>query len=358
VAGYTHPIYGQAGLEASLDEILRGEAFNPVGSVWINHLLYGQPPAGNDIRLSLDLELQTLAENLLGERPGAAVLLNARSGEILVMASAPTFDANTLDETWSALVEDESGPLVNRATLGSYQPGRSLGPFLLAVAALAEEALALPPQALTFQTPTQTLECAETPSSNDSWAAAIAAGCPGPSAELGLLLDSQRLTGLFTGLRFYEAPLFYMPVAASTTPAAIITPQEAALGAAELRLSPLQLALAAAALSNGGVIPAPQIALGVGGENEWLSLEVLSEPQAALAAENANEAAMLLADDILPIWQSVALANPDEPLSWYLAGTLPNHAGEPYAVVVLLEQNNPAAAKSIGRQVLEQLLGL
>lgn len=123
IIGYTHPVYGQAGLEASLDAYLRGLRGNTTSSIWKNHLLYGQPPPGLDIRTTLDLHLQTRLDQAMGNHPGAAVLMNPHTGEILAMASHPGFDANRLDETWSSLVQDKDSPLLNRATLGRYAAG-------------------------------------------------------------------------------------------------------------------------------------------------------------------------------------------------------------------------------------------
>ena len=120
VTGYTHPVYGQAGLEAALDDYLRGEAGNPAMLVWWHHLLYGQPPNGLDVRLSLDLDLQAEADRLLSNHRGALVLVNAESGEILAMASHPTYDPNQLDQIGDYLSSDETSPLLNRATQGSY----------------------------------------------------------------------------------------------------------------------------------------------------------------------------------------------------------------------------------------------
>jgi cell division protein FtsW (lipid II flippase) len=127
VIGYTNPIYGQSGLEASLDEYLRGIQGNPGLSLWWNHLLYGQPPPGLDVRLSLDLRLQRAADKALSGRRGALVLLNAQNGEILAMASHPDFDANQLELEWDRLVSDPNTPLLNRATLGRYPAGRLEG---------------------------------------------------------------------------------------------------------------------------------------------------------------------------------------------------------------------------------------
>jgi cell division protein FtsW (lipid II flippase) len=123
IIGYSHPVYGQSGLEASLDPILRGIQGNHALTIWWNHLVYGQPPPGLDIRLTLDLKLQRIADNLLTGHTGAFVLLNAANGEILIMASHPTFNPNQLDEQWDALLQDPQSPLLNRVTQGSYPTG-------------------------------------------------------------------------------------------------------------------------------------------------------------------------------------------------------------------------------------------
>ena len=117
IVGYTNSVYGQAGIEASLDDYLRGLDGNPAMLVWWNQLLYGQPPNGLDLRLSLDIDLQGEVDELLNKHKGALVLVNAESGEILGMASHPTFDANQFDES---LLDEEDSPLLNRATQGSY----------------------------------------------------------------------------------------------------------------------------------------------------------------------------------------------------------------------------------------------
>lgn len=123
IIGYSHPTYGQSGLEASLDPILRGVQGNDPLMVWWNHLLYGQPPPGLDIRLTLDINLQTTVDRLIEGHTGALVLLNAETGEIIVMGSYPTFDPNELEDQWDSLVNDPQSPLLNRVTQGVYPTG-------------------------------------------------------------------------------------------------------------------------------------------------------------------------------------------------------------------------------------------
>lgn len=146
VIGYNHPVYGQAGLEAGLDPFLRGVQGNDPFTIWWNHLLYGQPPPGLDIRLTLDIQLQQSADQLLAGHTGALLLINAENGEILVMTSYPTFDPNQLEDQWDNLIQDPQSPLLNRASQGRYPTGDlALQGFIQAVLPLADlDQLGLP----------------------------------------------------------------------------------------------------------------------------------------------------------------------------------------------------------------------
>ncbi len=82
IIGYTNPTYGQSGLEASMDEFLRGDEGNPPGLVWWNRMVYGFPPTGRDIRTSIEKKLQAKMDGYLQPFTGAAILVNAQTGEI------------------------------------------------------------------------------------------------------------------------------------------------------------------------------------------------------------------------------------------------------------------------------------
>jgi peptidoglycan glycosyltransferase len=305
-----------------------------------------------DVRISLDMDLQTRAEALLADLPGAIVLLDAQNGQVLTMASNPQFDPNQLEETWETLVNDENAPLINRATLGRYQPGATLGPFLLAASGKLGEL----PESITnyeFTFGETTIPCTSTPADN-TWEATIVSGCGGPLSTLGLELGTDVLLNTFQIFGFYNAPSIRLDASAQIAPATIATPGAAAAGQGELRISPMQLALAGTAFSNRGTIPAPQFLLEI--ENPhggWDVYPVLSEPSNVFNSTIANKTANALADDQLPIWQTTALAfnGPELPLSWYIGGTLPG-AEKPMVVVVLLETNAPGLAQIIGQKLL------
>ncbi len=123
VLGYNHAVYGETGVEAGLDTYLRGLAGNDPLTIWWHHLLYGQPPPGVDVRLTLDLQVQAIADEMLAEARGALVLLDAANGDVLAMSSHPGYDPNLLDDLWETLIQADDAPLLNRAVQGRYPAG-------------------------------------------------------------------------------------------------------------------------------------------------------------------------------------------------------------------------------------------
>lgn len=372
VLGYTHPIYGQSGLEASLDPYLRGTLGNPGLRVWWNHLLYGQPPPGLNIRLSLDLDLQRKADQLLENHPGGLALLDAKSGEILAMASHPNFDPNQLDQNWSSLINDPQAPLLNRATQGLYPTGTALGPLLLARVEDKGMQLSLP-EVLGYSSKSLIWGCSSLPDHPDplsSWGEAISSGCPGAVVFLGKSLGIQELNHLFPDLGFFTAPKLDLPALSENAPDSISDAGLAALGilgadldeGKSLRISPLQLSLAVSALSNQGVLPAPRLALAVDTPQAgWVILPTQGEPVSLFSIAIARSITEQLAVKGKPFWASVARVptgtNQSTPVyTWFIGGTTSAWPGSPLALAFILEEDNPLLAYNIGIQLLEETL--
>ncbi|MCB0155469.1 MAG: FtsW/RodA/SpoVE family cell cycle protein, partial [Anaerolineae bacterium] len=122
VTGYYSIRYGVGGTEATFDPILRGTVGRDETEVWLDGLLH-RPLTGQDITLTIDLPAQVAADVALDTREGAVVIMDLDTGAVLVMSSHPTYDPNTLDETWDSLREDTSAPLLNRATQGLFPVG-------------------------------------------------------------------------------------------------------------------------------------------------------------------------------------------------------------------------------------------
>jgi len=139
VVGYWSQRYDAAGLEVGLNSALSGAGEPETLDELVNQVT-GGPGAGNNVELTLDPDLQRRAfEELANSETGrgAIVALDPRSGEVLALATHPSFDPNAIDETLPELQEAEDSPLLNRATQGLYPPGSS---FKVVTAAAALEA--------------------------------------------------------------------------------------------------------------------------------------------------------------------------------------------------------------------------
>ncbi len=141
---------GKLGIERYYEELLHGTAgyqeveVNSRGRV-IRTLKYVPPIPGKDLILNIDIDLQNYVYRLLGNRRGAAVVLDPKDNGVLAMVSTPSYDPNAFvhgisSKAYNALLNDNDRPLVNRTTLGVYPPGSTVKPFI-AVAALQEEVI-------------------------------------------------------------------------------------------------------------------------------------------------------------------------------------------------------------------------
>ncbi len=353
VLGYLDPVYGQAGLEDSLDSYLRGQDGQPPTDLWWNNLVYGQPPPGLDVRLSLDLRLQNLADEALTGQRGALVLLNAQSGEILAMASHPGFNPAALSSAWLTLVGDPDAPLINRAVQGRYPAGSALGPFLLA-SALDTAPLPDPPQDHALELDGARYSCAAVPDTED-WGPLIRAGCPEPIQSLTNLLGLEGTLTLFDRLGFFEQPDLRLDSGPDEPPLNNGDPITLALGPGGLRLSPLQMALAAAAVSSGGTVPPPRLSIAYNSPVDgWSLLPPTATPREALSRNASLRVSGRLAVAELRIWETTAVSplGSESGLTWYLAGTTEGWPGTPLALALVVEEINPALAGQIGQMIL------
>ena len=136
---------GKLGVEQSYETQLHGitgveEIETSAGGRAVRRLASTPATPGNTVVLSIDIKLQKLVEDLFGERRGALVALDPKTGEVLAFVSKPTFDPNLFvdgidQENWQELNESLDKPLLNRALRGTYPPGSTYKPFM-ALAAL------------------------------------------------------------------------------------------------------------------------------------------------------------------------------------------------------------------------------
>jgi len=136
---------GKLGLEQQYERELHGvtgfeQVETSAAGRAVRRLAHRPPTPGNTLNLSIDIKLQALVEQLYGERRGALVAIDPRSGEVLAFVSKPTFDPNLFVDgididNWRDLNENIDKPLLNRALRGTYPPGSTFKPYM-AMAAL------------------------------------------------------------------------------------------------------------------------------------------------------------------------------------------------------------------------------
>lgn len=136
---------GKLGVEQSFEQQLHGttgveQVETSAGGRAVRKLASNPATPGNTVMLSLDIRLQKLVEDMFGDRRGALVALDPKTGDVLAFVSKPTFDPNLFvdgidTESWQALNESIDKPLLNRALRGTYPPGSTYKPFM-AMAAL------------------------------------------------------------------------------------------------------------------------------------------------------------------------------------------------------------------------------
>ncbi len=145
----THYI-GKLGIEKYYEDILHGQPGQRQVEVdsWgkvIRTLSFTAPTPGKDIKLNIDINLQLKAQELLGDNRGSIILMEAKTGAILSLVSAPSYDPNLFvtgisQKKYQALLESRDRPLINRATQGRYPPASTIKPQM-ALLALDEKVI-------------------------------------------------------------------------------------------------------------------------------------------------------------------------------------------------------------------------
>lgn len=286
VVGYFNPSLGRAGVEAAANDTLQQVRWPQ----WPWALQAGV--AARDVRLTLDANLQAQISRLFGGRPGAAVVMTP-DGAVLALVSSPTFDPNRLaagqpDEAALGYVRtlqaDGEAPLLNRATQGQYAPGSTFKTVTLAAA--LELGAVRPDEVFEYQlnprdashpVPWHTngfVSCGNIyPLASGNrvrldLAHAYAWSCNVTHANLALRLGAPAL--LDYARRFgFGAPIpFELPTTPSrlqqrpdffTGPEARYALASTGMGQGELLVTPLQMALVAAAVAADGKVPRPRL---------------------------------------------------------------------------------------------------
>ena len=291
VVGYASRIYGRAGLERTYDAELTGLAGDPLTDAFAKFGADRYDP--KDLTLSLSYDLQKAAIAALGRQRGAVVMLDPRSGEVLALASTPTYAASKLANpataaaTFEALRDNPAQPLLPRATLGRYVPG-SVFKMVTAIAGLGSGAIT--PETTYAEQPRSERDGLlvegfrvrdghhpETGSEALDLVEATEVSCNIWYALTGLETGGEALIDYARRMGFGAPIPFDLPTAVSqvtngngTDPGGFVDDVElanASYGQAETFVTPLQMALVAATVANDGELMRPRIVTAMTGKS-------------------------------------------------------------------------------------------
>ena len=393
LTGYYSFILQRSGLEAAMNEELTGQTTQMLAEN-LGELLGARDRAGNAVELTIVPEVQQAARDALDGREGAVVALDPTTGAVLASYSHPTFDPNPLSshepaeirETWEALQEDPARPTADRALRETFPPGSA---FKVITAAAALERGIQPdttfPDEVTYDVPQTTADIGNfgggtcTGGGQITLADAMRVSCNTTFARLGVEMGEGDLVDMAEAFGFNRQPPFELGVATSAVPKSMDVPSTAqsAIGQRDVRATPMQMALLAAALVNDGELLQPHVVSSVrdpsgrqlrgadvepwsegGFGSQVVSPRTASQLREMLVAAVTDGTGTAARIDGVEVGGKTGTAQTGgDPTAWFIG-----FAGDEVAVAVVVPQAGPDAtgggvAAPIARQVMQAALG-
>lgn len=283
---------GPTGLEAAEDDYLSGSS-DRLFFRKVSDLVTGQEPGGAVVETTIRDAVQQAAQEGLDGQRGAVVALDPTTGDVLAMYSSPDWDPNLLAShtrseaaAAAAELEDAEGdPLVSKATSQRYPPGST---FKLVTAAAALESGDYTPESLIDSPAVLDLPQTTAGLRNDDGQAcgsngqttladALRVSCNTAFANLGMALGQDELGAQAEAFGFGEALDIPVRVARSQFPTGLdqAALARSAIGQGDVTATPMQMAMVAAGIANGGVVMQPNLVSTVRGRD----LQVLEAPR-------------------------------------------------------------------------------
>lgn len=276
ITGYYSFQNGATGIEAAENDILSGDS-DKLFVRRISDYFTGRTPQGGSVVLTINDKAQQAAFQALSGKQGAVVALNPRTGAILALATSPSYDPNVLathnfaaaGHAYTQLNRDPNSPLIDRAIQQTYPPGSTFK-VITAAAALASGRFTpssqLPaPNELTLPQTTHKLQNFQGEQCNGggsiSLADALRVSCNTAFGGLGLRLGQDAIRKQAQAFGFGSSVSIPMDAAPSTYPDNLSPPEVAfsAIGQDSDAVTPLQMAMVAAGVANGGVVMQPYL---------------------------------------------------------------------------------------------------
>jgi penicillin-binding protein A len=401
--GYSTESRSQAGLERSMNDYLTGANTNLSNA--FRHILERLGSAtvhGNNLELTIRPNAQRLAQSLLGDRCGAVVALNPRTGAVSVMASSPTYDPNLIDEPggYAKVLKvrgacGDGSALLNRATQGLYTPGST---FKIVTAAAALDTGAFKPDSSFFD-PGYCTEYGQ-PVSNAgnpdqggrevfgrlNFVTAFQHSVNSVFCNIGKQIGAATILSYAKRFGFYKTPPLETP-ADERAPSGMYTashhlddnpakadPGRLAFGQWTMQVTPLQMAMVAATVANGGVVPKPYVVQKIvthdgstvrktrpsnlGRAIKPQTAQILNQMMVAVVQGGTGTAAAIPGIQVAGKTGTAETGVDHIYTAWFVAFAPADHPQVAIAVVLEKQANGfgGAVAAPIAKQVMETLL--
>jgi penicillin-binding protein A len=389
VTGYASFQLGASGVEAAYAESLIGQDPGDPLSQWRARYLRERAPPGSVV-LAIDPKVQQAAVAALGNRRGAIVALDPRNGMILASASWPQYDASLISDpateeaAWKAVNEHPDKPLINRATQGLYPPGST---FKIITGAAALESGVDPNRKVRVDDPWQAdrswgtyfVRSSSRAHGDYTMADAFRLSENIYFAKIGLEIGGQKIAeyaqrfGIGSATRC-DIPSGKGQLSRTGTLDRPTLIADTSYGQGELLASPLQMALVAASIGMGGVMPTPHYATEVrdaeghairviapGPSGQVIALETARALTTMLVGAVEGPGAFAFAAKIPGVkvaGKTGSAENPSgAPHGWFV-GFAP--ADAPTVAVAIVLENTPKGgedAAPLGGRVMQAALG-
>jgi peptidoglycan glycosyltransferase len=290
VVGYSTQVRSRTGLEQSMNDFLTGSNANlsTVVDTTIDKLR-GTHIEGNDLLLTLNARAQRVALRALGQECGSVVALDPRDGAVLVMASAPTYDPNLVEKKFGRIENvrarcPQPSPLLNRATSGRYVPGSTFK-VVTAAAALETGRYSIdstkddPGYCIEYGRHVNNYDTSS-PFGTITFLSAMQHSVNSFFCNLGKEMGPQPIVQEMKDMGFYGRPPLETPSNErrasglykngelfEPSDSSQVDPGRLAFGQERLEVTPLQMAMVAATVANGGVLMRPHLVARVIGPN-------------------------------------------------------------------------------------------
>jgi len=275
LVGYDSVRYGRTGIEEQMNDFLLGTAPELGVQSWLDQLL-GRRTTGADVVTTLLPDVQRTAQQALSGKTGAIVVLDPATGALIADASSPAYDQRKLEHEWAELSADPDAPLLNRVAQGLYAPGSS---FKVVTAAAGLEDGVVTPETPFVDTGTYVVYGGKVTNYGGAvygphdFETGLTQSINTTFGKVGDRLGRKRLVAKMRDFGFWAVPPLALPpgaVVASgryedgelVSPEAKMDPLAvawAACGQEQVLATPLQMALVAAAVANGGAIMTPYV---------------------------------------------------------------------------------------------------